>query len=382
MPDKLLVVDDEADLLRLVSYTMRTEGYLVIEAETGAEALQKIVTEKPDLIVLDVMLPDMSGLEVCKKLRMNADTAGTPVIMLSARVQVSDKIGGLEAGADDYVAKPFDMDELVARVRGLLNRTRRLGNIRASKMGKVLGFVGAKGGVGTTTVAINVAASLAQSKRDVIAVELSPLYGALRFYANRDKARSLDDLVDLEPSQITEQKLNECLVSTSSGMRLLLGSTDPLRVQALTPQQTEAIIRGLAHMADMIVVDFAAFQSDANRLAVQLCSFVSLIVTPDMACATLAIKSVKLMNSWGISGDSLGIVVVNRTPALTMSAIEIGRRLGCGVLAVVPNMAEALEKAVGVGIPLVISQPHNLASEACTSIAGRLAADRIIFTAF
>ena len=98
-----------------------------------------------------------------------------------------------------------------------------------------------------------------------------------------------------------------------------------------------------------------------------------------MVCAALAMKSVKLLSAWGIGVDSVGIVVVNRTQALTLSPSELGKRLGCGVLAIVPNMAEALEKAVGSGVPLVLSQPHNLASESFTGIASRLAADRVTF---
>jgi DNA-binding response OmpR family regulator len=382
MSDKVLVVDDEEDVLRLVAYSMRSEGYLTVEAATGAEALKKVTLERPDLVLLDVMLPDLSGLEVCRRLRDDPETAAIPIIMLSARVQISDKVGGLEAGADDYIAKPFEMDELVARVRALLSRTRRLGQVRAMKMGKVLGFVGAKGGVGTTTLAIHVATALSQTKRDVIAVELAPFYGAFRFYANRDKARNLDALLDLDPSQITEQKLSDCLVANSSGTRLLLGSSEAEPLKSLKPGQSEAIVRGLSHLADCVVVDFGSFQSDTDKLAVQLCSFVALVVTPDVTCTTLAMKSIKLLSSWGISGDSVGIVVVNRTPALTMSVMEIGKRLGSGILAVVPNVTDVLEKAATSGMPIVLSQPHNLASEAYTSIAGRLAADRIIFATF
>ena len=272
MADKVLVVDDETDLLCLVAYTLRAEGFLVVEAGSGAEALQKVEEERPDVVVLDVMLPDMTGVEVCKRLRESRDSTTLPIIMLSARVQVADKIRGLAAGADEYVTKPLDMTELVARVQALLSRTRRLEEAHTVQTGKVLGFIGAKGGVGTTTVAVNVAMALSQSKRDVIAVELAPFIGTLRFYANRDKARSLDELLDLDPTQITEQKLSQCLVTASSGTRLLLGPSEAHQIGNLRSEQAEAICSGLARMADLVVVDFGCFQSDANRSAMQLCS--------------------------------------------------------------------------------------------------------------
>ena len=124
MADKVLVVDDEADLLCMVAYTLRSEGFLVVEAGSGAEALQQVEAERPDVVVLDVMLPDMTGVEVCKRLRESRDSATLPIILLSARVQVADKIEGLAAGADEYVTKPFDVPELLMKIKEILAKTK------------------------------------------------------------------------------------------------------------------------------------------------------------------------------------------------------------------------------------------------------------------
>ena len=169
MGDKILIVDDEPHLLRLMEYALQVEGYEIVTAANAQEAIAKVWSERPDLAILDVMLPDASGLEVCRQLRSKAETEGLPIIMLSARERVADKVKGLQVGADDYVTKPVDMDEMVARVAALLARTKRLTRARAPDRGKVVGFVGAKGGVGTTTVALNVAAALAEQGSRVIA---------------------------------------------------------------------------------------------------------------------------------------------------------------------------------------------------------------------
>jgi DNA-binding response OmpR family regulator len=120
MKPKILVVDDEPDLLELLEVNFLAAGFIVLFASNGKEALRKAREKEPDLILLDVVLPGLDGLEVCRCLRQNAETSGIPILMLTARANEIDRILGLELGADDYVTKPFSVRELVLRVRNLL----------------------------------------------------------------------------------------------------------------------------------------------------------------------------------------------------------------------------------------------------------------------
>lgn len=120
----ILVIDDERDLLELVRYNVEREGFDVIVAGEGRSGLDIAKKHKPDLILLDVMMPGMDGLEVCRELRRERDTEQIPVLMLTARAAESDRVVGLELGADDYLTKPFSPRELVARVKAILRRTR------------------------------------------------------------------------------------------------------------------------------------------------------------------------------------------------------------------------------------------------------------------
>jgi two-component system response regulator MprA len=121
MAERILVVEDEARIASFISRGLRLEGYQVDVAPDGETALDKAFTHTPDLIVLDVMLPDIDGLEVCRQLRMTG--ADEPVLMLTAKDAIPDRVAGLDAGADDYLVKPFAFDELLARIRALLRRT-------------------------------------------------------------------------------------------------------------------------------------------------------------------------------------------------------------------------------------------------------------------
>jgi DNA-binding response OmpR family regulator len=120
---KILVVDDEKDIVDLLSINLEQEGYKVIPAYSGEEALELVRGKKPDLMILDLMLPGVQGLEVCRQVRADPDHASMAIVILSAKDAEVDRVLGLEIGADDYVVKPFSMRELTARVRAALRRT-------------------------------------------------------------------------------------------------------------------------------------------------------------------------------------------------------------------------------------------------------------------
>ncbi|GHE01503.1 chemotaxis protein CheY [Defluviimonas sp. 20V17] len=130
----VLVVEDEPAQREVLAYNLEAEGFRVVRAETGDEALMLMDEETPDIVVLDWMLPGVSGIEVCRQIKTRSDTRGTPIIMLSARSEEVDRVRGLETGADDYVIKPYSVVELMARVRAQLRR------VRPSTVGAVLEF--------------------------------------------------------------------------------------------------------------------------------------------------------------------------------------------------------------------------------------------------
>ena len=131
----ILVVDDEPGLRKLLNLLFSNAGYVVREASNGAECLNQIAIAPPDLVVLDVMMPEMDGRDVCQRIRQDANMV--PVLMLTARTQSRDVVMGLDCGADDYMLKPFDMDELLARVRALLRRSNVAQSVRVVGFGEI-----------------------------------------------------------------------------------------------------------------------------------------------------------------------------------------------------------------------------------------------------
>jgi two-component system phosphate regulon response regulator PhoB len=122
--EKILVVEDDEDILELIDYNLTREGYQVLKVTTGEEALNVENREQPDLVILDLMLPGMDGLEVCRRLRNNPKGGNVPIVMVTAKGEESDVVAGLELGADDYVVKPFSPKVLIARIRNVLRRAK------------------------------------------------------------------------------------------------------------------------------------------------------------------------------------------------------------------------------------------------------------------
>ncbi|HUH65054.1 MAG TPA: response regulator [Syntrophales bacterium] len=122
MQKTILIVDDEEHIVDLIAYNIEKEGFKSVKAYNGESALDLVKNKKPDLVILDLMLPGIRGMEVCKTIRQNRETESLPVIMLTAKSDQSDKVLGLEMGADDYITKPFNVRELIARIRAVLRR--------------------------------------------------------------------------------------------------------------------------------------------------------------------------------------------------------------------------------------------------------------------
>ena len=119
MPNRILIVEDEANIRELLRLYLEREGYTVLEAENGVEGIKKWKSDKPDMLLLDVMMPVMDGWEVCREIRAESDV---PIIMLTAKGETADRVSGLEMGADDYIVKPLEMPEVIARVRAVFRR--------------------------------------------------------------------------------------------------------------------------------------------------------------------------------------------------------------------------------------------------------------------
>jgi pilus assembly protein CpaE len=220
--ETILVVDDEERVRDMIGTYLRDAGYRTVLAQDGTAALAAMNLRLPDLVLCDVNMPVMNGLQLALQLRSSARTASIPILMLSALGQPREVLSGYSAGADEYVTKPVELEVLLAKIESLL--TRRPARSDAPPAGKLVAFLHAKGGVGTTTLAVNVAAALAGSMGParVCLLDLNPPFcGATTFLGLTPHASLAEALA--ADRELRSQTLDQIMFAHGSGIRLVAG---------------------------------------------------------------------------------------------------------------------------------------------------------------
>ncbi|MCB0054119.1 MAG: hypothetical protein KDE24_31755, partial [Caldilinea sp.] len=292
-------------------------------------------------------------------------TAALPVIILSGLGQVQEKIAGLKAGADEYVTKPIDPRELLTRVEMLLLRNRVLRESSAQRAGRVTCVIGAKGGVGTTTLAVNLAALLSSQDRSTIIVELRPDFGTVAVQLKLTPAQNLSNIRDLEPAALTDQLVERLLADTSYGGRALCG---PQRVQEFGPIDAKlagSLLARLVMLADDVVVDLPSTSGELVEAAVRSAGNVIVTLEADIAGVAAAEKRLQQLQGYEKS-LRMHPVVVNRQGTMLLSMREIETRLNHSLSGMLPPATDVMGVSIQYGSPLAVFQPNHIF---CTQLA-------------
>jgi len=373
MNEKILIVEDEPQMLRLLGLTLEREGYRIAAAQTASAGRAQIQATVPDLVILDVMLPDTSGLALCQELRQQPATAAIPILMLSALGQVSDKVAGLKAGADEYVVKPIDSLELVARVGSLLERARRMRGEGGAQLASVVSFLGSKGGLGTTTALVNVGAALAVQGKRVILAELRPDLGLMQAMLGLSAGDGMQGLLALDPPHIHARSIAAWIVRHTSGLQVLPappGIRPELRLDAA---KALAIVAALTALADVVLIDLPAYPRPESEAAIGVSDRVLLTMEP----TRLGLEAASVMAAYAKSharpAADLRVVIINRAPLATPASVsQIQERLGWMVLGGIPPAPDESARAQQLGSPIVQSAPDSTAAEAFKQLARAL----------
>lgn len=368
MSEKILIIDDDLDTLRLVGLMLQRQGYQISAATNGQQGLDKAFEEDPDLILLDIMMPDMDGYEVTRRLRKNPSTMETPILMFTAKTQLDDKVIGFEVGANDYLTKPTHPSELQARVKTLLSRVGEkrefVGTGKDEGQGYLIGVLGARGGVGTTTLAVNLAASLqSRTKSDVVVAEMLPGQGALALDMGTPNPKGLVDLLSLSKlNEITRDKVRESLTAHPSGLKLLLASDRPRDMHLINQTANyEIAIKRLAGLARFTVLDLGVALQPFAEKVLPLCNEILVVIegVPNTIIHTKAL--IDDIAALGISRKCIHVVLNNRMRSDTqLPSSQVQTKLEHEIISTLTPAPELFVQATRMQTPAVICQPDSL----------------------
>ncbi|RPI91641.1 MAG: response regulator [Chloroflexi bacterium] len=376
MSEKILIIDDDLDTLRLVGLMLQRQGYQISATTNGQQGLEKAFEEDPDLILLDIMMPDMDGYEVTRRLRQNPSTAATPILMFTAKTQLDDKVTGFEVGADDYLTKPTHPSELQARVKTLLARAREkkatLISDEDENRGYVVGVLGARGGLGTTTLAVNLGAGLqSRTKSEVIVAEMMPGQGTLALDVGVTSSGGLVDLLSIgKLADITREKVWEALVQHKSGLRFLPASDRPRDMQLINKiANYEIIVRRLSTLARFVILDLGVGIQPFAEKILPLCNelFIVLEGVENTILHTRAL--INDVAALGVHKKSIKLVLNNRTRSDTqLPSSQVQIKLEHEILSTLTPAPELFAQASRVQTPAILCQPESLTARQVTKL--------------
>jgi pilus assembly protein CpaE len=373
MPEKILIVDDDLDTLKLVGLILQRQGYQIVAANSGSQGLAKASAEHPNLILLDVMMPDMEGYEVARRLRADRDLARTPIIMFTAKTLVDDKVAGFEAGVDDYMTKPTHPAELVSRVKALLARSAAAQKTAApTERGRIIAVLGAKAGLGVTTLTLNMSAAMAQAGHEVIVCELRPGQGTLGLQLGFSHTNALEQLLSKPVGDINDRAIDGQLVAHgNTGLRLMLASSSPSDIALMSATaQAEQLVRQLAAMTKFLVLDLGFGFPEIVRRVVPLCDRHLMVVEPMRVTMVLAKEILSEFDKIGLTPSRVDVLMLNRErSSLQMSWQQAEAILHHPIAAVMTAAPELAYQAAEAAAPMVLVQPDSLTADQSRKLA-------------
>jgi pilus assembly protein CpaE len=371
--ERILFVDDEEQIRKLLSTWLTRHGYEVTVANDGWEALKAIRGKAPDLVITDVNMPNMNGLELTRRMRADHRTARIPVIMLSARKQADDVLTGYAEGADEYIPKPVEMAVLAAKVEVLIRRfaTTR-GEAAAKRGGNVVLFVHGKGGVGCTTLAVNSAVALAATTiYRVTLLDLNLEFGNAPMLMNLTSPHTLADLAENAHEQLDEATFATYLETDRSGVRVLAGCDVPERAELVTVPAVQQAIDHLQKQSDYVVIDAPASFTQQVLAALDVADAAVIVTSAHLPSLKATKQALEVLDKLSYPKERT-VLVVNRTSAAGVEMDHVARFFNRKPDIVV-SYTEACDDAADRGRPLTILHPDSAASKAIRDLAARIA---------
>lgn len=360
MGAKILLVDDDRLVRQIVKNYLSEEGFEIRTAENGKDALQLAEIWEPDLVLLDVMMPGMTGFEVCRRMRQMPATTSIPIIMVSAQSDIKDKTAGFEAGADNYVTKPFVGTELKLHIQAQLKRTQMSQSDRSRTQGQVIAFFSLRGGSGVTSLAINTAIALSEIwDYDIPLLDISLPTGSTDIALNLRPKYDLGKLTKIPIEDIDNDLIDGYLGEGPARVRLLRGITQPEEADLVRPNLIAYLMEKIRIRYQYIVLDLSHDFSPVTLAALDAADRIVVLLPPEVSALRLAHIAFDTFSLLGYEQRLIHLLVNWTFPRHGIAVDEIEKNLKHQVDTVLPYAPDLFVQALNTGIPVTIHSPDS-----------------------
>lgn len=365
---RIFVIDDDEQLLRMVGLMLERGGHSLTLINDPRNGLQQLEEDKPDLLVLDVMMPGMSGHELTREIRKSSRLKNLPVLILTARAQEIDRDTALASGANGYLSKPVTSQDLLERVDALLGEKSdkeppppptKTAVPSSQNKGMILAFYGLRGGVGQTTLATNLALALRQtSKQDVCLVDMSPSCSQVAIHLNLHKKspRGWADLLTQETLDWFE--IDAHLLTHETGLRVLAAPAIPMPPSTLSAEDIVNILSVLRDKMMFTVLDLPPVLSQAFTAALKMADVSLHVITPDIVSVRTAVRTARALAELNVKPKQPSFILNQTTKTAPLPSATVERAVSGRIpfqLEFDPRQAQALNKSS----PLALSAPDS-----------------------
>ncbi len=370
---RIFAVDDSKLIVQMVKDHLEKAGYQVETALSGEEAWAKLHAFQPDLIITDVAMPGIDGFELARRVRQDATLARVPLMMLTSKTQIEEKVAGFEAGADDYLTKPFDPAELEVRVRALLARARPVAPVAERPAGQVLATFSLRGGVGVSTVAVNVALALRMLWRvETAVVDTALLGGSVALMMDLAPRLTLADLHEEDAAVMDQDVLAPYLLAHPSGLKVLAAPLAPELAELVSTQAVVAAVRALRQTMAYTVVDTGSNFSELTLAMFDAADLILLILAPEVASLRATLATLEVFRGLEYPKERYAVVLNVNTPSRrALSRKDIESTLPVPLAAIIPYDPDRTVEAINKGQPVILSALDSPIATAFVDLAFR-----------
>jgi len=360
---RVLLIDDEQFYYKLLSKNLKSSEYELEYASSGNDGLAKIPAFNPELLIVDLKLPGMDGFQILERLRRDSKFNHIPVIVITAKDELSEKLKAFELGADDYLVKPFQPEELVARMGILARRGRAMQYVQQmetqGKTNSVLLTVHSlRGGLGCSSIAVNL--GLAFHKlwgKQLLLVDGVLTAGQVALMLDAKPSATWENLVGVDLENLDEIIVSEMMCSHKSGVRYIASPRYPIAADTFSSEILDAFAEQLRGANEFILVDASHDFSDMTINMLSISSMILLVMAPEMASLRTAVSALEIYDRLGIPLEKVKIILNNNSANAAIKQAQLEKVLKRPVDFVLPYEAGEVNRALNFGQPFILSNP-------------------------